>query len=103
MEVSEDFSDKIRCFHLFNQFLAWILLWNCNKNFSSIVESIKNKDKYSGASVHKVTEKLDSGKIIFQKKVKILKKDTLTSLEKKVLKIEHLIYPKAIIKFLTSL
>ena len=64
---------------------------------------IKNIDKYSGASVHKVTEKLDSGKIIFQKKVKILKKDTLKSLEKKVLKIEHLIYPKAIIKFLTSL
>ena len=50
-----------------------------------------------------MTEKLDSGKIIFQKKVKILKKDTLKSLEKKVLKIEHLIYPKAIIKFLTSL
>ena len=73
------------------------------KGLNTHLRAIKNKDKYSGASVHKVTEKLDSGKIIFQKKVKILKKDTLKSLEKKVLKIEHLIYPKAIIKFLTSL
>ena len=73
------------------------------KGLNTHLRAIKNKDKYTGASVHKVTEKLDSGKIIFQKKVKILKKDTLKSLEKKVLKIEHLIYPKAIIKFLTSL
>ena len=73
------------------------------KGLNTHLRAIKNKDKYSGASVHKVTEKLDSGKIIFQKKVKILKKDTIKSLEKKVLKIEHLIYPKAIIKFSTSL
>ena len=64
--------------------------------------AIQNKDKYAGATVHIVNEKLDSGKIIFQKKVKILKSDTNKSLEKKVLKIEHEIYPKAIIKLLTS-
>ena len=43
------------------------------------------------------------GKIILQKKVKILKSDNVRSLEKKVLKIEHEIYPKAIDKFLTNL
>ena len=64
--------------------------------------AIQNKDKYAGATVHIVNEKLDSGKIIFQKKVKNLKSDTNKSLEKKVLKIEHEIYPKAIIKLLTS-
>ena len=64
---------------------------------------IKNKDKYSGATVHIVNQKLDSGKIILQKKLKILKSDNVKSLEKKVLKIEHNIYPKAIIKFLTNL
>jgi len=53
--------------------------------------------------VHKVTQRLDSGKIILQKKIKILKKDTVKSLEKKVLKIEHEIYPKAIVKFITNL
>ena len=45
---------------------------------------------------------MDSGKIILQKKVKILKSESGKSLEKKVLKIEHKIYPKAIIKLLTS-
>ena len=73
------------------------------KGLNTHERAIKNKDKFAGASVHKVTEKLDSGKIILQKKVKILKSDNVRSLEKKVLKIEHEIYPKAIEKFLTNL
>ena len=63
---------------------------------------IQNKDKYSGATVHIVSEKLDAGKIILQNKVKILKSDNGKSLEKKVLKIEHKIYPRAIIKLLAN-
>jgi phosphoribosylglycinamide formyltransferase-1 len=54
------------------------------------------KDKYTGSTVHYVNAKLDSGKIIIQKKIKILKKDTPNTLAKRVLKIEHEIYPKAI-------
>ena len=73
------------------------------KGLNTHERAIKNKDKFAGASVHKVTEKLDSGKVILQKKVKILKSDNVRSLEKKVLKIEHEIYPKAIDKFLTNL
>ena len=73
------------------------------KGLNTHERAIKNKDKFAGASIHKVTEKLDSGKVILQKKVRILKSDTVRSLEKKVLKIEHQIYPKAIDKFLTSL
>ena len=73
------------------------------KGLNTHKRAIKNKDKFAGASIHKVTEKLDSGKVILQKKVKILKSDTVKSLEKKVLKIEHEIYPKAIDKFLTNL
>ncbi|MDC3043706.1 phosphoribosylglycinamide formyltransferase [Candidatus Pelagibacter sp.] len=72
------------------------------KGLNTHYKAIQNKDKYSGATVHIVNEKLDSGKIILQKKVKILKKDNEKSLEKKVLKIEHKIYPKAIIRLLTS-
>ena len=71
------------------------------KGLNTHNRAIKNKDKYSGATVHIVNEKLDSGKIIIQKKVKILKSDTGKSLQKKVLKIEHKIYPKAVIRFLT--
>ena len=72
------------------------------KGLNTHERAIKNKDKFAGASIHKVTEKLDSGKVILQKKVKILKSDNVKSLEKKVLKIEHEIYPKAIDKFLTN-
>ena len=64
---------------------------------------IKNKEKFSGSTVHLVTSKLDSGKIILQKKIKISKHDSVQSLRKKILKIEHRIYPKAIKKLLISL
>ena len=72
------------------------------KGLNTHSRAIKNKDKYSGATVHIVNEKLDSGKIILQKKVKILKSDSEKSLKKKVLTLEHKIYPKAIIKLLTN-
>ena len=72
------------------------------KGLNTHNKAIQNKDKYSGATVHIVNEKLDSGKIILQKRVKILKSDSGKSLEKKILKIEHKIYSKAIIKFLAS-
>ena len=72
------------------------------KGLNTHSRAIKNKDEYSGATVHIVNEKLDSGKIIIQEKVKILKSDNKRTLEKKILKIEHRIYPKAIIKLLTN-
>ena len=72
------------------------------KGLNTHNRAVQNKDKFSGATVHIVNEKLDSGRIILQKKVKILRSDTVRSLEKKVLKIEHKIYPKAIVKLLTS-
>ena len=59
---------------------------------------IKNKDKYSGCTVHFVNEKLDSGRIIGQKKVKINKSDTPQTLAKKILIQEHKLYPEAILK-----
>ena len=59
---------------------------------------IKNKEKYSGCTVHFVRAKLDSGKIILQKKVRVSKKDTPKTLAKKILIQEHKLYPKAILK-----
>ena len=59
---------------------------------------LNNKEKYSGCTVHFVNAKLDSGKIVMQKKVKILKKETEASLAKKILAQENKLYPKAIIK-----
>ena len=63
---------------------------------------IKNKEKFTGCTVHLVSSKLDSGKIILQRKIKVLKKDNENSLSKRVLKVENLIYPKAIKKFIAS-
>ena len=61
---------------------------------------IKNKEKFTGCTVHLVNSKLDSGKIILQKKIKIFKKDNEYSLAKRVLEVENLIYPRAIKKFI---
>ena len=68
------------------------------KGLNTHKRALKNKEKFSGCTVHYVTNKLDSGKIILQKKVKIKKNDTVNSLKKKVLKKEYQIYPSAIRK-----
>ena len=72
------------------------------KGLNTHEKVIKNKDSYSGCTVHFVTSKLDSGKIISQKKVKVYKKDTPKSLAKKVLVQEHKLYPKAILQIFSS-
>ena len=68
------------------------------KGLNTHERALYNKEKYSGCTVHFVNSKLDSGKIILQKKVKISKNETNASLAKKILAQEHKIYPKAILK-----
>ena len=68
---------------------------------NEIKEMFKNKDKYSGCTVHFVNSKLDSGKIINQKKVRISKLDTSKTLAKKILAQEHKLYPAAIRKVIS--
>ena len=68
------------------------------KGLNTHFKAIQNKDRIAGCTVHFVTAKLDSGKIILQKEVKISKKDTPISLAKKVLRQEHKLYPAAIKK-----
>ena len=64
---------------------------------------INNKEKYSGCTVHYVNSKLDAGRIILQKKVRVSKRDNAESLKIKILKQEHKLYPKALMKILTNL
>ena len=73
------------------------------KGLNTHARAIKNKDKYSGCTVHLVNAKLDSGKIILQKKIKIFKKDTVYKLKKRVQKQEYKLYPKAISKLYSNL
>lgn len=52
--------------------------------------------KITGVTVHFVDEQVDHGPIIMQKEVRIDNKDTLESLEDKIHKVEHKLYPESI-------
>jgi len=71
------------------------------KGAHAIEDTLKAGVRETGVTVHVVTEKLDSGPILAQKKVPVLKSDTLKSLENRIHRIEHQIYPLAIQKFMT--
>ena len=73
------------------------------KGLNTHQRALDNKEKYSGCTVHFVNSKLDAGKIILQKRVKIFKNDTSEKLSKRILKQEHLLYPKALEKIISSL
>ena len=73
------------------------------KGLKTHERALKNKEKFSGCTVHYVSSRLDSGKIILQKRVKISKNDTENTLARKVLKKEHKLYPEAIKKVISNL
>ena len=64
---------------------------------------LDNNEKYSGCTVHFVNAKLDAGKKILQKKVKVNKNDNAKILAKRILRQEHKIYPLALNKVISSL
>jgi phosphoribosylglycinamide formyltransferase 1 len=59
-------------------------------------KAIESSEKIHGASVHFVTVKLDGGPVIAKETVSIDPKDDATTLAKKVLQKEHVLYPKVI-------
>ncbi len=73
------------------------------KGLNTHYRVLRNNEHFSGSTVHLVTSKLDSGKIILQKKIRVSKYENENTLKRKILKIEHKIYAKAIIKFLSNL
>lgn len=66
------------------------------KGARGIKDAYKHGVKVTGVTVHFVSEKLDSGPIILQDVVKVKADDTPKSLELKIHKLEHKLYPKAI-------
>ncbi len=52
--------------------------------------------KVTGVTVHFVDEKMDHGPIILQQTVEVQEGDTADSLEERIHKVEHQLYPKAI-------
>ena len=72
------------------------------KGLNTHSRALKNKEKFSGCTVHFVSPKLDSGKIILQKRVYIKKNDNPEKLGKRILKQEHILYPQAIMKLFSN-
>ncbi len=66
------------------------------KGTEAIKDAFDYAVKVTGVTVHFVDEKMDHGPIILQKAVQIKEDDTLESLETKIHKIEHQLYPEAI-------
>ena len=65
------------------------------------VAVLKNEEKKSGITVHLVNKNYDDGKILFQKSCVVTKKETVSSLSKKIQNLEHAYFPVAIQKFLS--
>lgn len=66
------------------------------KGVSAIKDATTYGAKVTGVTVHFVDERMDHGPIILQEGFKIQKADTLATLEQKIHRIEHRVYPKAI-------
>lgn len=69
------------------------------KGVKGIEGAVNYGVKVTGVTVHFVDEKIDHGPIILQQPVRIEENDTLESLEAKIHKIEHKLYPKAVSLF----
>lgn len=66
------------------------------KGTEGIKDAFEYGVKVTGVTVHFVDEEMDHGPIILQQAIKIDQTDTLKTLESKVHKVEHKIYPEAI-------
>ena len=69
-----------------------------NKGLNPQKQVIDEQAPFTGCTVHFVNEKVDSGKIILQEKVKVMQNDNVQSLSDRILQREHKIYPKALNK-----
>lgn len=59
-------------------------------------DALESGDTESGCTVHFVDENVDTGAIIVQEIVPVIKGDTVESLSERILKVEHIAFPKAL-------
>jgi phosphoribosylglycinamide formyltransferase-1 len=62
----------------------------------AIKDAFEAKDKETGVTIHFVTEEVDAGPVILQRRVPIEANDTLEMLEARIHALEYEIYPEAI-------
>tara|TARA_B100000780_G_scaffold256458_1_gene205651 strand:+ start:226 stop:783 length:558 start_codon:yes stop_codon:yes gene_type:complete len=68
------------------------------KGLDTFKRVLKSEEKITGCTVHYVSDKLDSGQKILQKKIFITSNDNEKSLKKRVQLAEYKAYPEAIIR-----
>ena len=69
------------------------------KGLNAVEQALKSGDDATGATVHFVTEELDSGAIIKQQEVPILPGDTVETLQRAIQQAEHYLLPLVINAF----
>ena len=57
---------------------------------------IKNKELFSGITIHEVNHNYDEGEILFQKKIKLEKNESIASLSKKINELEMKYFPELV-------
>ena len=73
-----------------------------HKGLNTHQRVLDKNEKIHGCSVHLVTEELDAGPIIIQGEVPVKNDDDVKKLAARVLKVEHMIYKKALNLFITD-
>ncbi|WP_419954616.1 phosphoribosylglycinamide formyltransferase [Neobacillus niacini] len=67
----------------------------------AIGQALAAKAEWSGVTIHYVDEGMDTGPIIVQERVRISEKETRESLQRKIQRIEHKLYPSILQMLLT--
>ena len=70
------------------------------KGLNTFEKALSQKEKKTGCTVHFVTEKLDSGKIILKKFFYIDNKDNVETLKKKTQRLEYNAFSEAIVRII---
>jgi len=68
----------------------------------AIGQALAAKAKWSGVTIHYVDEGMDTGPIIIQERVRLEDLETRESLQKKIQRIEHKLYPEVLQMLLTQ-
>ncbi|MEQ8411204.1 MAG: phosphoribosylglycinamide formyltransferase [Erythrobacter sp.] len=71
------------------------------KGLDTYARAIEAGDSHAGASVHLVTNELDSGEVLAQAQVRIDPQDTPASLAERVRLAEHQLYPRALADYVS--
>ena len=61
---------------------------------------IENKELFSGITIHKVNRNYDEGEVIFQKKIRLEQNESITSLAKKINKLEMKYFPEVVARLI---